>query len=75
MVTLPTESNAKLLQKLKPRSKRTIIWNKYQSKVTAQAQNQCLDYLIDPSVQGVNKLFIFVVVIVVTSFPHQIFTR
>ena len=38
--------------------KRTINWYKYQSKVTAQAQNQYLDYLLDPSFQGVNRLFV-----------------
>ena len=38
--------------------KSTINWNKYQSKITQQAQNQYLDLLIDPSFQGVNRLFI-----------------
>ena len=35
-----------------------IIWNKYQSKVTDQAQNRYLDYLIDPRFQRVNRLFL-----------------
>ena len=26
--------------------------------MTVQERNQCLDYLIDPSVQGVNRLFV-----------------
>ena len=30
-------------------SKRTISWNKYLRKVSTQAQNQYLDYLIDPN--------------------------
>ena len=38
--------------------KRTINWNKYQSKITKQAQNRYLDLLIDPSFQGVNRLFV-----------------
>ena len=38
--------------------KRTINWNKYQSKVTVQEQTRYLDYLIDPSFQGVNRLFV-----------------
>ena len=38
--------------------KRTINWNKYQSKVTIQAQNQQLNYLIGPSLQGINRLFV-----------------
>ena len=38
--------------------KRTINWNKYQSKTTTQnAPKRYLDYLIDPSFQGVNRLF------------------
>ena len=31
---LSTQDNTKLLQQLKSRCKRTINWNKYQSKVT-----------------------------------------
>ena len=37
--------------------KRTINRNKYQSKVTIERQSQYLDYLIDPSFQGGNRLF------------------
>ena len=33
-------------------------WNKYQSKVTIPAQNLYLNYLVDPSFQGVNKTFV-----------------
>ena len=53
-----TQDNAKLLQQLKSGFKRTINWNKYQSKATIQAQNQFLDYLIDLSFQGINSLFV-----------------
>ena len=56
-VTLSTQDNAKLLKQLKWDFKRTINWNRYQSKVTIQAPNPFLHYLIDPSFQGVNKLF------------------
>ena len=38
-VTLPTKDNAKLLEQLKSGFKRTIKWNKYQSKISAEAQN------------------------------------
>ena len=48
-VSLSTEDNIKLLKQLESSFKRTINWNKYQSKVTEQAQNRYLDYLIDPS--------------------------
>ena len=58
VVTLSTQDNAKLLQQLKLGFKRTIKWNKYQLKVTIQVPNLYLDYLIDPSFQGVNRLFI-----------------
>ena len=54
LVTLLTQGNAKLLQQLKSGFKKTLTWNKYQSKVTIERQDQHLDYLIDPSFQGVN---------------------
>ena len=40
------KANAKLLQQLKSDFKRTINWSKYQWKVTTQAPNRYLDYLI-----------------------------
>ena len=58
VVTLSTQDNAKLLQQLKSSLKRTINWSKYQQKVSLERQNQYLDFLIDPSFQGVNILFI-----------------
>ena len=39
VVTLSTQENAKLLQQLKSGFKRKINWNKYQSKISAEAQN------------------------------------
>ena len=47
VVTLSNHDSAKLLQQLESGLKGTINWNKYQSKVTIQAPNQYLDYLID----------------------------
>ena len=47
-VTLSTQGNAKLLQQLKSGLKRTINWNKDQSKVTIQERNRYLDSLIHP---------------------------
>ena len=58
LVNLLTQNKAKLLQELKLGPKRTINWNKNLFKVTTKAQNQYLDYLIDPSSQGVNRLFV-----------------
>ena len=56
-MTLSDQDNVKLLVQLKSGFKRTINWNKYQSKVSAEAQNPYLDYLVDPSFQEVNRLF------------------
>ena len=33
-------------------------WNKYLPKPINQAQNRCLDFVIDPSFQGINRLFV-----------------
>ena len=49
VVTLSTQDNTKLVQRLKSGLKRTINRNKYQSKATIQVQNQCLNSLIDLS--------------------------
>ena len=57
-MTLSTQDNTKLLQKLKSEFKRTINWNKLQSKVSTQAQSQYLDYLVDPRFQRVSKNFV-----------------
>ena len=58
-ITLITEDNAKLLQQLKSDFKRTINWNKYRIKISTEGVNQCLDFLSDPNVQGLNSLFVF----------------
>ena len=56
VLTLSTKDNAKLLQQLKSGFKRTINWNKYESSIKTFAQNRY--HLINPSFQGVNKLFV-----------------
>ena len=58
VVTLSTQDNAKRLEQLKSDFKRTINWNEYQAKVSTERVNQHLDYLIDPSFQGVSRLFV-----------------
>ena len=58
VASLSIDDNAKLLRQLKSSFKRTIKWNKYQSKVTIQAPNPYLDHLIDSSFQGVNRIFV-----------------
>ena len=58
VVTLSTQENTKLLQQLKSGFKRVIDWNKYLSKPELLAQNPDLNYLVEPSFQGVNRLFV-----------------
>ena len=58
VVTLSTQDDAKLLQQLKSGFKRTINWNKYESNIKTFAQNRYLNHLINPSFQGVNRLFV-----------------
>ena len=47
IVILSIQVNAKLLQQLKSRFKRTINWNKCQSEASIQRRNQYFAYLID----------------------------
>ena len=48
VVTLSIQDMTKLLEQLKSGFKRAISWNKYQSKISAERQNQHIDNLIDP---------------------------
>ena len=61
---LSTQDNAKLFQQLKLGFKRTINWNIYQSNPCLLKQNKYLNNFIDPSFQGVNRIFIL-------SFKHD----
>ena len=58
VVTLSTQDNEKLLPQLKSGFKRKISWNKYLAKPELLAQNANLNYLIEPSFQDVNRLFV-----------------
>ena len=58
VVTLSAQDNAKLLQRLYSGFKRTINWNKYESNIKSFAQHRYLNHLINPSFQGVNRLFV-----------------
>ena len=73
MVTLSTQDNVK--QELKSGFKGTVNWNKYQSKVTMQIENQYLDYLIDSSFQRVNMLFYDFKIIASGQHTRVIFFR
>ena len=54
VVTLLTQEDTKL----KSGFKRAINWNKYLSKPELLAQNPNLNHLIEPSFQGVHRLFV-----------------
>ena len=56
VVTLSAQDNAKLLPQLKSGFKRTVSWNEYVPKPELLARNR---NLIEPSFQGVNRLFDF----------------
>ena len=56
VVTLSTQDNVKLLPQLKSGFRRTISWSKYMPKPALLAQNTNLNYLIEPSFQGVNRI-------------------
>ena len=58
VVTLATQENTKFLQPLKSGFKRVINWNTYLSKPELSAQNPNLIHLVEPSFQGVNRLFV-----------------
>ena len=54
VVTLSTKSGFK----------KTISWNKYESSIKTFAQNRYLNYLMNPSFQGLNRIFVL-------SFENQ----
>ena len=58
VVTLSTQENTKFFPQLKSGFKRVINWNKSLSKPELLAQNPNLNYLVEPSFQGVNRLFV-----------------
>ena len=45
-------------QELHTVGSKKINWNKYQSSIRIQKQNEYLDYLTDPNFQKVNRLFV-----------------
>ena len=60
VVMLLTQNNVKLLKQLESSYYYYyfffLIWSKYQSK--RQEQSQHLDFLIDPSFQEINRVFV-----------------
>ena len=58
VVTLSIQENTKLLQQLKSDFERLINWNKYLSKPESFRRNVNLNYLVEPSFEGINRLFV-----------------
>ena len=58
VVTLSTQDNSKMLQQLKSGFKRVITWDKYLSKPELLAQNPNLNHLVEPSFEGIKRLFV-----------------
>ena len=58
VVTLSTQENTRFLQQLKSGFKRVINWNKYFSKPESFRRNANLNYLVEPSLQVINRLFV-----------------
>ena len=61
VATISAQDNAKLLQQSKTGFKRTINWNKYQSRPTLQTRDRYLNYLFGPRFQGASRLFCFII--------------
>ena len=57
-VTLSKDDKSKLLTNLKSGFKKEILWNRYRSQMTAEAINNNLNILIDPTFTNVNRLFV-----------------
>ena len=58
VVTLSKDDEMKLLTNLKSRFKSEIKWNKYRSQMSAEAANNNLNILIDPTFTNANRLFV-----------------
>ena len=58
VVTLSTEDDNNFFEQLKLEFKRTIKWNKCRSEMTNQTKTNNLNYLIDPTFNKVNILFV-----------------
>ena len=58
VVTLSVNDNITFLEKLTKGFKRTISWNKYRSEITEQPKSNNLDYVIDPTLRNINRLFV-----------------
>ena len=58
VVTLSTEDDNNFSEQLKSGFKRTIKWKKYRSEMTNQTKTNNVNYLVDPTFNRVNRLFV-----------------
>ena len=58
VVTLSAENENKLLDQLKTRFPVTVEWNKYRCQISNQTANNNLNYLTDPTVSKVHRLYV-----------------
>ena len=58
VITLSKDDEIKLLTNLESGFKREIKWNKYRSQMSAEAINNNLNILIDPTFTNVKRLFV-----------------
>ena len=58
VVTLSTEYDNELSEISKARFKRTIKWNKYRLEMSNKTKNNSFNYIIDPTFNKVNRLFV-----------------
>ena len=64
VVTLQTEYQNKLYKELKTGISIDFKWNKYRSQMINQTTTNNLNFLIDPTFNNVNRLFVF-------AFPNE----
>ena len=57
-VTLFINDDIKSLENTKQEYKRTISWNKYRSKITAQPKNNNLYCMIDLTFKNIKRFFV-----------------
>ena len=58
VVTLSINDNVTFLENIRQGFKRTISWNKIDLKYQHNQKNINLDYLIDPAIRSINRLFV-----------------
>ena len=65
IVTLSTKDNVNLAKQLNEGFKRSVYWNEYESKIETKKldANNVTRFLLDASFQGVNRLFLLLIIL------------